>query len=137
MRSSKACLLASCLWEDWMEDGKRWNRFLFHPLAYLRPSLSLENGAGASLPLVPVGWLRTDFRRVLDPFRSKEKPPHSCFAEKEPGRKSPAHSVYGRSFVWHEPAHGSFWGRSPSCLQKERREVLHTDGKNLNPSPIA
>ena len=48
-----------------MEDGKRWNRSLLHPLAYLRPSLSLENGVGASLPLVRVGWLWTDFRRVL------------------------------------------------------------------------
>ena len=63
--SSKACLLAFCLWEDLMEDGKRWSRSLLHPLAYLRPSLSLENGVGASLPLVRAGLLRTDFRRVL------------------------------------------------------------------------
>ena len=84
--SSKACLLASCLWEDLLEDGKRWNSSLLHPLAYLRPSLSLKNGVGASLPLVRVGWFRTEFRRVLA------------------GRKSPAHSVYGRSFVWQEPA---------------------------------
>ena len=62
---SKVCLLASCLWEALMEDRKRWNRSLLHPLNYLKPSLSLEHGAGASLPLVRVGWLRTDFRRVL------------------------------------------------------------------------
>ena len=60
-----------------MEDGKRWNRSLLHPLAYLRPSLSLENGAGASLPLVRVGWLRTDFRRVLAGTHSvpRRRPP--------------------------------------------------------------
>ena len=48
-----------------MEDRKRWKRSLLHPFNYLSPSLSLENGVGASLPLVRVGWLRTDFRRVL------------------------------------------------------------------------
>ena len=48
-----------------MEDRKRWNRYLLHPLNYLKPSLSVENGVGASLPLVRVGWLRTDFGRVL------------------------------------------------------------------------
>ena len=67
-----------------MEDRKRWNRSLLHPLNYLKPSLSLEHGAGASLPLVRVGWLRTDFRRVLAGTDSVQR---SCFDDKESGRR--------------------------------------------------
>ena len=122
--SSKVCLLAFCLWEDLMEEGKRWNRSLLHPLAYLRPSLSLENGVGASLPLVRVGLLRTDLRRVLAGTHSvpREQPPHSCFAEKEPGRKSPAHSVYGRSFVWQEPAPAISGAGAHHVMSSKRKE---------------
>ena len=119
-----------------MEDGKRWNRSLLHPRVPKAQPFSGKR-SGGELATCPGGMapdrLLESSRR--NPFRSKEKPPHSCFAEKEPGRKSPAHFVYGRSFVWQEPAPRYFWGRSPSCLQKERREVLHAVGKNLGPLP--
>ena len=114
-----------------MEDRKRWNRYLLHPRNHLKPSLSVENGVGASLPLVRVGWLRTDFGRVLAGTHSVSRRSLPTLASMS--RKSPVHSVYGRSFVWQEPAPRYFW--APSCLQKKRREVLHTVGKNLGPLP--